>query len=95
MMSAKQISHDSYYKMEDYHQISIDLIEETEVLFNEEPYNESETRELIERLGAKNYDIGNVLEVFNPDFKMEISDLKDLSFHIDTKIVELKKQIKS
>ncbi len=91
MKDFKQITHDSYYKMENYHQISIDLIEEAENLFNS---LDEEDRYVIEQLRALSYDIGIVLEVFNPIFEIEISDLKDLDVHIDNKINELKEKIK-
>ena len=94
MKTLEQISNDSYYKMEDYHQISIDLIQDVEDLFNNQDQEIlSEVYILIELLGAKSYDIGVVLDVFNPEFQHEISDLVDLRNHIDNKIVELKEKI--
>ena len=53
MKNFSQISSDSFYKMENYHQISIDLIEEAEQLFN----SEDEKTKQIELLGALSYNI--------------------------------------
>ena len=92
MKDFKQISNDAFYKMEDYHQISIDLIERTDELFNklDEIDNDKDKNEKIEYLGALSYDIDTTLEVFNPIFEIEISDLKDVLVHIETKIEYLK-----
>ena len=87
MRSLKEISHDSYYKMGDYHQITIDFIESAEDLFNcDAPEDEEEKRDLLNRLGCLSYDISVCLEVFNPEFKIEISDLKDIDSLIDIRI---------
>jgi hypothetical protein len=93
MKDLKQISNDSFYKMEDYHQITIDLIQDTEDLFmyaDEDINNITDRNQIIESLGALCYDIMIILEVFNPNFENEISDLKDLEIHINNKIEELK-----
>ena len=91
MKELKQISHDAFYKMEDYHQISIDLIEEAELLIeNSDEESEQEIRQLIEELGALSYNVGTTLEVFNPIYENEISDLRDVSTHIDNKMELLK-----
>jgi hypothetical protein len=92
MKDFKQISNDAFYNMEDYHQITIDLIERTDELFNEidEVDSDKDRNEKIEYLGALSYDIDTTLEVFNPNFEIEISDLKDVLIHIKSKIEELK-----
>lgn len=79
--------------MEDYHQITIDLIQDTEDLFmsaDKDIENITDRNQIIESLGALCYDILITLEVFNPNFENEISDLKDLEIHINNKIEELK-----
>lgn len=86
MKDFKQISNDLYYNMENYHQITIDLIEEAEDLFN----SEEDIKVLIEELGALSYDIDITLEIFNPIYEIEISDLKDTLQYINNKITELK-----
>lgn len=72
-----------FYRMQDYHQISIDLLQETEELFDESPDNENERRELLDSLGSLSYNISIILEVFNPDFDTEISDLRHLESLIE------------
>jgi len=86
MRSLKEISHDAFYKMENYHQITIDFIQETEQLFNEVPESEDEKTELITNLNCLSYDIGIALEIFNPEFHIEISDLKDILSLIEIRI---------
>lgn len=89
MKNFSQISSDSFYKMENYHQISIDLIEEAEQLIN----SEDEKTKQIELLGALSYNIDIILEIFNPIYEIEISDLKDVLIHIENKIKELKSEL--
>lgn len=86
MKSLKEISSDAFYKMENYHQISIDFIQETEELFNETPENNEEKQQLITNLNCMSYDIGVALEVFNPEFEIEISDLKQMLSLIEIRI---------
>lgn len=95
MKDFKQISNDVYYKMHDYHQLTIDLVEEVDDTFNETPENKNELVELVDRLGALSYAIRISLEIFNPIFEIEISDLKDLIVHIETKIDELNINIRN
>ena len=93
MKDLKQISNDSFYKMADYHQITIDFIQDTEDLFmsaDKDINNITDRNQIIQLLGALNYKIIITLEVFNPNFENEISDLKDLEIHINNKIKELK-----
>ena len=89
MRTLQEISHDSFYKMENYHQLTIDLIEETERLFNDQIYTEEEKRERIEQLGAHSYDISTILEIFNFNYIQEIADLKDILSHIEIRIGKL------
>lgn len=86
MRTLKEISHDVYYKMEHYHQITIDFVEEAEDLFSETPESEEEQTELITNLNCLSYDIGVALDVFNPEFDIEISDLKHLLSLIEIRI---------
>lgn len=86
MRTLKEISHDAFYKMENYHQLTIDVIEETEDLFSERPENDEEKMELLTNLSCLSYDIMNALEVFNPEFEIEITDLK----HIES-MIEIRK----
>jgi len=89
MRDFKEISSDCFYKMGNYHQKTIDLIQETEELFNESPKNRDEENILIEKLGALSYEISTELEIFNPALEIEISDLKDILVHIEKKTSDL------
>lgn len=86
MRTLKEISHDSYYKMENYHQITVDFIEEVEDLFDNKPGDNSEKIDLISRLQALSYKIHVCLEIFNPEFKVEIADLTDLQSLIEIRV---------
>lgn len=75
MRTIEEISHDSYYNMQNYHQITIDLIEETENLLN---LSDDETENsLMEEFGSLSYDISTVLEIFNTKLENEITVLKE------------------
>lgn len=86
MKSLKEISNNTFYKMENYHQITIDFVQETEQLFDETPENKEEKAELITNLNCMSYDIDNALEVFNPEFAIEISDLKQILSLIEIRL---------
>lgn len=78
MRTINEISADAFYKMEVYHQISIDFIQEAEDLLERKPNDDEEKNEILSELGALSYQISNALEVFNEDFEVEISDLTDI-----------------
>ena len=87
MKTIEELSYDTFYKMENYHQITIDCVSEAEDLFNvDTPENKEEQRELLTSLGVLSYDISICLEVFNPEFKIEITDLTDLISLIEIRI---------
>lgn len=93
MKSLEEISHNAFYKMKDYHQLTIDLIEETEDLFNDIYEDEEVSDEsgiLQSRLGTLQYKIYNIIEIFNPVFINEFNDLNCLSILVEEKIKELK-----
>jgi len=58
METLKELSHDSFYNMENYSQIVIDLIQEVEQAFREEDRREEYLWEVL-------YDIDNLLEVID------------------------------
>ena len=86
MKSLKEISNDTFYKMENYHQITIDFVQETEQLFDENPESEEEKTQLITNLNCMFYNIDSALEVFNPEFEIEISDLKQILSLIEIRL---------
>ena len=56
-MTVEELSHDTFYKMENYSQIVIDLVSDFEDLYT---YKENE-----DEFGALAYIVGNVLEVID------------------------------
>lgn len=86
MKTLKEISHDTFYKMGDYHQITIDFVQETEELFDESPENKEEQSQLVTNLNCLSYDVSVALEVFNPELEIEISDLKHILSLIEIRI---------
>jgi alpha-acetolactate decarboxylase len=84
-MTIEQLSYDIYYKMEDYHQITIDIIQEAEDILEEDSV------EALEKLGALSYRISVLLGVFNPEYKVEIESLGYLEKIIDDKIKEIER----
>ena len=89
MRSLKEIENDSFHKMEDYHQISIDFIHDANELCEEVPETQEEKNDLINSLHALSYNIYLTLEVYNPIFEIEINDLKLVYDIIEEKIKEL------
>ena len=89
MKTLEEISHDAFYKMQDYHQLTIDLIEETEYLFND-IYDLEDKAIIQSRLSALSYEIDITIEIFNPIFEIELDDLKCLYILVNEKINELK-----
>jgi len=81
-MTIEQLTHDSYYSMEDYHQITIDLIQETNGQLQKDSIISTE------RLATLWYEIDCLLEVFNPKYKLEIETLKQLIGIIDKELLK-------
>ena len=67
-----QISNKVFYKMGNYSQLIIDLVQEVEQLF----INDEAT---YENCGALHYDVDNVLEIINPLRVHDVEVLKELS----------------
>lgn len=82
-MTIEQLSYDSYYKMEDYHQITIDIIQEAEDILEEDSVSAHV------KLCAISYRISVLLEVFNPEYQVEIESLGYLEKIIDGRIKEI------
>jgi hypothetical protein len=75
----KELSSKTFYKMENYSQLVIDLVETIE----DSDLEDSEVK------GAISYEIGNILEIINPSRVDDIKMLSDLK-----KILEVEQQIK-
>lgn len=76
MKTLEELSHDSFYNMQDYSQITIDFIDELEVLMSNEIYTDSFDFET--GLGSLSYRISTVLDVINPEFKTDKEALLNL-----------------
>lgn len=76
----KELSHITFYEMNNYSQLVIDLVQETEDLFNESelPSNDN--------FGALKYQVDNVLEVIDKTRTHDVEALESLSFLLDEKI---------
>lgn len=78
MTELEQLSHDSFYNMQDYSQITIDLIDELEDVLQEQDISLS--------LGALSYKIATVLDVLNPVLKTDKEALLKLIEIIEEQI---------
>lgn len=67
----EELSHDTFYKMENYSQLVIDFVGEVEELFDEELEPTS--------FGAMRYKVENVLEVIDKSRTHDIEALESLS----------------
>jgi len=92
MKTLKQISNDCYYKMENYHQITIDFIDDADDIFNNytPPEGKNEKNEILCKLGNLYYEIDVTLEIFNPILIIEIEDLETIKKIIQEKEKEIK-----
>ena len=71
-----------YYKMEDYSQIIIDLVEEADEVLMDKYYTE--------KLGALSYKVSLVLDIINPELKEDINILEELNKELELKIIQNK-----
>lgn len=81
-MSINEISDLVFYKMENYHQITIDLVSDVEDLLIKENFSSDEVGSLI-------YNIMILLEVINPSLIYDIECLKNLKNELE--LIDLKK----
>lgn len=75
MKTLEELSHDSFYNMQNYSQITIDFIQELEDTLSAEYYGEREKEDV---LGALSYTISTVLDVINPELKTDKEALLNL-----------------
>lgn len=77
-MTLEQLSHNTFYKMERYSQLTIDLVDETEQLINYEAE--------IEKFGALKYTVENILEVIDKSLVFDLEALHALEKIIEEEI---------
>jgi hypothetical protein len=71
MKTLKELSHDTFYKMENYSQLIIDLVEEVEELYTYEAD--------ITSFGAMHYTVDNILEVVDKSRVHDVEVLEAIS----------------
>lgn len=81
MKTLEQLSHDTFYKMQNYSQLTIDLVEKVEELYS----SEFEVRP--EEFGALAYEIDTILEVIDRERYDDIEALEILSNTLKSEIV--------
>ena len=80
MKKIEELSDKTFYQMENYSQLIIDLVEEIEDEIEEEK---------IDRLKSKSYEIDLILEIIDKNRVYDIEALELLSQIIDSKISEI------
>lgn len=83
MTKLEQLSHDSFYNMQDYSQITIDFIQEAEDIIEIEWDNEEDKGR---ELGALSYTISTVLEVIDLKLVTDVDTLLKLIEIIENEI---------
>ena len=86
MRTLREISHDTFYSMGNYHQITIDLVQDLEDFFDNKPKVQADQAVLLTKLNGFSYRVKLILEVFNPEFENEISDLKHILSLIEIRV---------
>ncbi len=79
-MTLEELSYSTFYEMENYSQLLIDLVEEVEdlVSFNSD----------LAFFGAKKYDIQNILEIIDKTRTADIEALKSLIKILDDELAK-------
>jgi hypothetical protein len=77
MEKLEELSHKTYYQMEKYSQLTIDMVEDVQTLLSDAEDGMS-AQMFNEYNGAKQYEINNILEIINPELKDDIEALKKL-----------------
>ena len=74
MKTLEELSHDTFYKMQNYNQVTIDLVEKAEELYS------SEFEVIPEEFGALAYEIDTILEVIDKSLEHDVKALETLNF---------------
>lgn len=77
MKTLEELSHDSFYNMDKYSQITIDFIQEVEDLLNPDNYGK-DNKVRTSKLESISYKISTVLDVLNPELKTDKEALLNL-----------------
>jgi hypothetical protein len=76
MRKIEELSHDTFYKMEKYSQLTIDYVDEAEGILQEDDYDDINDK--FRDLGSLSYNVYSVLEIINPELTEDIKVLKEL-----------------
>lgn len=71
MKTLEELSHDTFYKMQNYSQLVIDLVQETEDLYT---YESDDTS-----FGAMRYEVDNILEIIDKSRVYDVEALQSIS----------------
>ena len=80
MKTLKELSHDTFYSMQNYSQLTIDLVEKTEYLYA------SDFEVTPEEFGALAYKIDTVLEVIDKSLEHDVRALETLYFILSNEV---------
>jgi len=82
MKTLEELSHDTFYKMENYSQLVIDLVQETEDLYT---YESDDTS-----FEAMSYNVYNILEIIDKSRVYDVEALQSLSKILEQETLENK-----
>ena len=80
MKTLEQLSHDTFYNMQNYSQLTIDLVEKAEELYS------SEFEVTPEEFGALAYKIDTVLEIIDKSLEHDVKALEALYFILSNEV---------
>jgi hypothetical protein len=82
MKTLEELSHNTFYKMENYSQLVIDLVQETEDLYT---YESDDTS-----FEAMSYNVYNILEIIDKSRVYDVEALQSLSKILEQETLENK-----
>lgn len=80
MKTLKELSHDTFYNMQNYSQLTIDLVEKAEELYS------SEFEVYADAFGALAYEIDTILEVIDKSLEHDVKALETLYFILSNEV---------
>jgi len=84
MTTLEHLSHDSYYNMHNYSQLTIDFIQEAEDIFAENDWGKD--RQYKDEVGALAYKIDTILEVIDKSLEHDVKALETLYFILSNEV---------
>lgn len=90
MRIISELSHDTFYKMEKYSQITIDYVEKVESIINAEICDDYTENDKKSDLIIISCDLSLILEIINPELIDDISMLEELQEILEDKLKDVK-----